>query len=546
MKNRTAAGLIRMALCTSLLLPLGGCGAKDPESRGSVEDAVPGDTETKDGETTPTEAIPTMSDGDGTIQQSPDAAFDLYRELSDWSFTFSSGAGGWATSLYFEPDGSFHGDYHDSEMGSTGPGYDFGTVYTCNFTGTCNDYAKISDGIYRLHIDSLEYAPANVETIEDGVRYITADPYGLEDTDELIVYLPGVPLSQLDDGFMDWIGVQHFSQNVGESFAWYEDYPEELPFVGIYNPAQDGYGFSSFPDCDHNKMCLRNMAKMPGVTNRELTIRDDGTYYCEDRDDNGYITIKSACIPLNDSFPQPYEDLEGLITKCIKALPGQPSPVDLYAPDDEYMDPALTYISGEPIRYAYWEEGSNEDTRWCGGIFHFDYIYGADGSTSNGYAQMYMFSVDSDSDMVHNEFMNAYLHSLAYSGSFEGLSSESPDTGKRWSIVYVSGGDGNGGILADLVVWINGDDIDTLKEYGIDPDDVCNDYAIGGYDGDYRSFRLSPDCPIYFRFTDNIFHRYQSYDEFCDTMAESGYDRLFYLLLDKDENVVAMYEPYTP
>ena len=168
MRNRTICRSLGILLSASLLLPLGGCGEKAPDPRGSIEDAPSKEPDATEGDITPTDAIPTMVDGDGTEKPNPDEVFDLYRELSDWSFTFSSGAGGWATSLYFEPDGSFHGDYHDSEMGSTGPGYDFGTVYTCNFTGTCNDYAKISDGIYRLHIDSLEYDPANVETIEDG------------------------------------------------------------------------------------------------------------------------------------------------------------------------------------------------------------------------------------------------------------------------------------------------------------------------------------------------------------------------------------------
>ena len=157
-----------------------------------------------------------------------------------------------------------------------------------------------------------------------------------------------------------------------------------------------------------------------------------------------------------------------------------------------------------------------------------------------------MFSVDSDGEIVSNEFMDEYLHSLAYIGSFEGLSSESSESADHWVAVEVKGGDGKGGILADEVVWINGDDIDTLKEYGIDPDDVCNDYAIGGADGDFQSYALSPDCPIYFRFTDNIFERYQSYDQFCETMEDYGYERLFYLLLDADDKVVAMYEPYTP
>ena len=548
MKKKTVYRLLGVALSVSMLFSIAGCGKEEPSTRGSISDHFGGEEDTKPEEPTPTEEpVPTMLDGPGTIQTPPEEEEDdLLSELSDWSFYFSSGAGGWGTSLYFEPDGSFHGDYHDSEMGSTGPGYDFGTVYTCVFNGKIDTCEEISGGIYRLHIDSLEYDAEDVETIEDDIRYITSTPYGLENTDELIVYMPGVPLDELADSYMDWIGHLHFSQYVGPDFDWYEDYPEELPFVGIYNPADEGYGFYGFPDCDENKMCIKNMAKLPGLHNQELTIQEDGTYYCEDMDDYGYIVVKSVCIPLDDTYPSAYDDMEALIDKCIRAIPGESAPKSLYAPDDEYMDYSLRYINGEPVRYAFWNEGSNEDERWCGGGFHFEYSYDEDGNTSNGYALIYMYSVDPDGEIVSNEFMNQYLHSLAYSGSFTGLSSESSETGERWIMAEVSGGDGNSGILADEVEWISGDDLEKLEEYGIDPMDVSNDYAIGGADGDFESYELSPDCPIYFRFPDNIFERYQSYDQFCETMEDSGDSRLFCLLLDSNDKVVAMYEPYTP
>ncbi|MBR6158607.1 MAG: hypothetical protein IKQ27_16780 [Lachnospiraceae bacterium] len=545
MKKKTVYRLLGIALSASLLLPMAGCGSEEPSGRGSITESSGKDSDnTKETTPTPTEEpIPTFVDGDGTIQANPDAENELFAELSDWSFYFSSGAGGWGTSLYFDEDGTFHGDYHDSEMGSTGPGYDYGTVYTCVFEGKCDDYEEVSKGIYRLHITDLKYDPEDVETIEDDIRYITAAPYGLENTDQLIVYMPGTPLEKMEDGYFSWV---RFDQYVGPDFDWYEDYPEELPYAGIYNPADDGYGFYGYPDCTENKMCLKNMAKLPGLHNQELTINDDGTYYCEDMDDYGYIVIKNVCIPLDDTFPSAYDDLEGFVTRCIESIPGEDKPESVYAPDDEYMDFSLSYISGEPIRYAFWSTGSNEDERWCGGVFHYSYIYDENGNSSNGYAQIYMFKVDSDGDIVSNEFMDEYLHSLAYSGSFEGLSSESSESADHWIPVEVSGGDGKGGILADEVVWISGDDIETLEEYGIDPDDVCNDYAIGGADGDFQSYKLSRDCPIYFRFTDNIFERYQSYDQFCETMDGYSDGRLFYLLLDKNDKVVAMYEPYTP
>lgn len=545
MKSNLVCKILCIGFSASLLLPLSACGEED-SSRGRYEEEKKDDTDPV-ADTKPTEQPPIeAADPPASVQTPETVDSDLYSELSDWSFVFSSGAGGWGTEMYFSPDGSFMGDYHDSEMGDTGPGYSYGSVYTCSFSGKCDGFTEEAPGIYRLHIAELNYDPVGVETIDDEIRYITAAPYGLEGTDELIVYLPGVPLEDLAEGYMDWIGHGHFSQYVGPDFDWYEDYPEELPFCGLYNPADEGYGFYSLPDCRENKMCLKNMAKLPSLINQELTINEDGTYYCEDMDPYGNILIKNAAVRIDSTFPDAFDDLEGCIRKCIESIPGQSSPKDLYVPNDDYRDFSLTYISGEPVYYAFWEEGGNEDTRWCSGIFHLERRFDADGNTTNGYALIYMFSVNADSEQVDTEFMDNYLHSLAYSGSFEGLSSESTDTADHWITAYVQGGNGSDGILADEVVWISGDDTETLARYNIDPDDVANDYAIGGADGNYESFDLSPDCPIYQRFPENIFERYMTYDALCNDLKNSGSDRLMMLLLDKNGTVVAMYEPYTP
>ena len=49
---------------------------------------------------------------------------------------FSSGAGGWSTTLTLSEDGSFTGAFSDSEMGERDENdYPNGTVYFCNFSG---------------------------------------------------------------------------------------------------------------------------------------------------------------------------------------------------------------------------------------------------------------------------------------------------------------------------------------------------------------------------------------------------------------------------
>ena len=112
MKKRMVYRLLGIALSTSMLFSMAGCGKEEPSARGSISDYFDGEDDTKPEEPTPTEEpVPTMVDGPGSIQEPPKDEDDLFSELSDWSFYFSSGAGGWGTSLYFDEDGSFHGDY---------------------------------------------------------------------------------------------------------------------------------------------------------------------------------------------------------------------------------------------------------------------------------------------------------------------------------------------------------------------------------------------------------------------------------------------------
>lgn len=60
---------------------------------------------------------------------------ELFAQMSGLTFNFASGAGGWWTEFTMNGDGSFKGNYHDSEIGSTGRGYPKGTVYVCKFSG---------------------------------------------------------------------------------------------------------------------------------------------------------------------------------------------------------------------------------------------------------------------------------------------------------------------------------------------------------------------------------------------------------------------------
>lgn len=140
-------------------------------------------------------------------------------------FVFSSGAGGWGTYLYINADGTFTGEYHDSDMGDTGSGYSNGTVYICNFSGKFTVPKKLNEYVYSMNIESLDVEKVSGTVYyENDIRYIVSDPYGLDNADEFYIYLPGATIEDIPEGFLSWAYLNN-------------DLRDTLPsgFYGIYN-----------------------------------------------------------------------------------------------------------------------------------------------------------------------------------------------------------------------------------------------------------------------------------------------------------------------
>ncbi len=111
-------------------------------------------------------------------------------------FTFSSGVGAWATELYIESDGSFTGKYYD---------YNYDEASICNFYGNFTTPEKVNDYTYSMHLESLNYeGTEGTVYYDDGVKYtIVESAYGLDYADEIYIYLPGTPISELSEDSID-------------------------------------------------------------------------------------------------------------------------------------------------------------------------------------------------------------------------------------------------------------------------------------------------------------------------------------------------------
>ena len=128
-----------------------------------------------------------------------------FERLAGLQWEFSSGAGGWSTELKINPDGSFSGNFHDSEMGEVAGDYPNGTVYVCAFTGQMSGLEQMDGHTWRVQVDSVtpDEAPGH-ETIDDGIRYVTNEPYGLTAGDEMQIYLPGTPIEGFTEEMRMW------------------------------------------------------------------------------------------------------------------------------------------------------------------------------------------------------------------------------------------------------------------------------------------------------------------------------------------------------
>ena len=150
---------------------------------------------------------------------------------------FTSGAGAWGTCMTLESDGAFAGEYHDTDMGDSGEGYPNGTVYVCSFSGRFEDFTQINRHSYSLTLVELssDYEEGK-EWFEGGVRYVSAEPYGVEDGREFILFLPDTPTSELSETFLSW-WPGRFSP---------ETQKDTLSVYGLYN-VKMGYGFFAEP-----------------------------------------------------------------------------------------------------------------------------------------------------------------------------------------------------------------------------------------------------------------------------------------------------------
>ena len=159
----------------------------------------------------------------------------FFETLSGIEWSFSSGAGAWSTDLRILPDGSFSGEFHDSEMGECAEAYPDGTIYGCSFVGQMSLVEQVNENTWKIRIDGLhqdESQPA--ETIDDGIRFVKTEPYGISLGDEMLLYRPGTPVDVLSEEMQLWAHVLDQENPPAELENWFlSSEKNDSGFVGF-------------------------------------------------------------------------------------------------------------------------------------------------------------------------------------------------------------------------------------------------------------------------------------------------------------------------
>ena len=140
---------------------------------------------------------------------------------------FASGAGAWGSLLTLQPDGNFTGDYRDSDMGSNTKDYPNGTCYVSVFEGQFTDIEQISDYAWSMKLTRLSTEKEPETTwIEEGIRYIASEAYGVSGGEDFILYAPGIPADELPAECRDWWP---------DAYHWRDGKLDQLVGWALYN-----------------------------------------------------------------------------------------------------------------------------------------------------------------------------------------------------------------------------------------------------------------------------------------------------------------------
>ena len=246
-KNEKTEGIVVMkkriilAGLMAVSLAMSGCNKVKNEGKSKVKgsDALRSES-SEEKENTKTQESKTESELVKKMDQ------DLYSLYSDDAYTchnsivcYLSALTSWSTDITFNClDNTFEGNYESAVLKIDGDAYD---MLECHFTGTFDGFTRINEYSFSTHITKMtpEKFDKKVDRYMDLPADVTySDPYGFTKADEVILYLPNTPVSQIPVKAIEWIEMYQDIDRDGMLGSYIFFNPaEESAFMVLEQPA---------------------------------------------------------------------------------------------------------------------------------------------------------------------------------------------------------------------------------------------------------------------------------------------------------------------
>ncbi|MCR4787173.1 MAG: hypothetical protein K5888_01170 [Lachnospiraceae bacterium] len=462
---------------------------------------------------------------------------EVYADMENYLFYFTSGAGGWETDMRVHEDGSFEGEYYDFNMGEIGEGYPDGTVYRARFSGHLGEMRDVDYNRYEADVLDIEYEnePGTEEIVDDMLNIYT-EAYGIAGAKTLEIYAPEMGTGFLSDEYVDWVYWQFYDYESDEMHL-----PAEMPTYGLFNP-DGGYGFYSRSLLVNNSI-LSSQTDLPGLKNIKSDIDyESNSYDFTDEYEGEYFIRNFACF--DDKTYDLKNDQDEFVDKYTDMITDNKS--DLYifdSDDDEWMHDLVT-VEGKECLYAIWNGTVDGREVRCNAKF----------VQSDKFVLVYAIVINKDSKVMDGELATFVLSKLMYLMPYGDMHDYLTTEGEDATVAKVilaevqakTSKDGNTYYLvADEIDLVTENDEELLKKYGMTADDLDYDFEIMGEDGKTVEYKISDKARFFIQYERSPYYNPMWPKDFVGLLNEYP-DPPMYIFLDDNDNVILGYEMYLP
>ncbi len=140
---------------------------------------------------------------------------------------YSSGAGAWSTGITVSKNGSFTGNFHDS---------DADVMYSSEFKGKFTKIKKAAANKYTMKLTTLKYTNKVETEKKDGYKIEhTHNAYGIKKGKTYTLYCPGFNASKLPKQVKEWTKILSYKYKKNGKLTKYIMYNKKEGVVFLYS-----------------------------------------------------------------------------------------------------------------------------------------------------------------------------------------------------------------------------------------------------------------------------------------------------------------------